>query len=199
MSKGSERQMELVLENKQVIGIFLGIALLCGVFFALGYAVGSSTSAPSEEMTPSEDELTATGEKPSALPSPTYIQRNPAAAPQNPGSDTDLGFYQSVQEAQPQETLPSGESQAAAAAAPPPLPSQPPPPGILVQVSALTRREDAESLVVLLKEKKLPVLVTSGTNDTLFHVVVGPYKTDAEAQRVRQILEQEGFRPFIRR
>jgi cell division septation protein DedD len=69
----------------------------------------------------------------------------------------------------------------------------------LVQVSALTRREDAESLVVLLKEKKLPVLVTSGTNDTLFHVVVGPYKTDAEAQRVRQILEQEGFRPFIRR
>jgi len=199
MSKSSERQMELVLENKQVIGIFLGIALLCGVFFALGYAVGSSTAAPSEEMTQPEDESTATGEKPSALPSPTYIQRNTAAASQNPGSDTDLGLDQSVQEGQPQTTLPSGQSQAAAADTPPPLAVQPPPPGILVQVSALTRREDAESLVVLLKEKKLPVLVTSGTNDTLFHIVVGPYKTDAEAQRVRLLLEQEGFRPFIRR
>ena len=199
MSKGSERQMELVLENKQVIGIFLGIALLCGVFFALGYAVGRSTASPAEDLTQPEDEFTATGEKPSALPSPTYIQRNPAAATQNPGSDTDLGFYQSVQEAQPQAMLPSGETQAAAPGTPPPPAVQPPPPGILVQVSALTRREDAESLVVLLKEKKLPVLVTSGDNDTLFHVVVGPYKTDAEAQRVRQLLEQEGFRPFIRR
>ena len=189
--------MELVLESKQVIGIFLGIALLCGVFFALGYAVGSSLSVPSEEVTQTEDDITATGEKPSALPSPTYIQRNPGAASQNPDSDTDLGFYQSVQEGQPQATLPAGESQAAASDSPPP--AQPPPAGILVQVSALTRREDAESLVVLLMEKKLPVLVTSGTNDTLFHVVVGPYKTEAEAQRVRQLLEQEGFRPFIRR
>jgi cell division septation protein DedD len=201
MSQEPERQV--VLENKQVIAIFLGIALLCGIFFALGYAVGSSSSDRSSEMTPAEEEFSATGEKPSALPSPTYIQRNPAASSSTPGSDADLGFYQSVQEAEPGATLPSGEPQAAGAAAaadsPPLTPVQPPPPGILVQVSALTRREDAESLVVLLKEKKLPVLVTSGTNDTLFHVVVGPYETEGEAQRVRQLLEQEGFRPFIRR
>jgi cell division septation protein DedD len=85
------------------------------------------------------------------------------------------------------------------AAAPAPAAVEPPPPGILVQVSALTRREDADSLVALLKEMKLPVLVTSGENDSLFHVVVGPYQNEAEAQKTKQILEQEGFRPFIRR
>ena len=74
-----------------------------------------------------------------------------------------------------------------------------PPPGILVQVSALTRREDAESLVMLLVEKDLPVLVTSGLNDALFHVVVGPYTNEAEAQKAKQLLEQDGFRPFLRR
>jgi hypothetical protein len=29
--------------------------------------------------------------------------------------------------------------------------------------------------------------------------VVGPYATDADAQRAKRVLEQEGFRPFIRR
>jgi hypothetical protein len=30
-------------------------------------------------------------------------------------------------------------------------------------------------------------------------VVIGPYKTEGEAQRVKTLLEQDGFRPFIRR
>jgi hypothetical protein len=43
------------------------------------------------------------------------------------------------------------------------------------------------------------VLVTTGVNDPLFHVVVGPYTSEAEAQRTKALLEQDGFRPFIRR
>ena len=100
----------------------------------------------------------------------------------------------------PPDQLRSLQADAAAAAGAPATPVvAPPPPGILVQVSALTRREDADSLVALLQEKNLPVLVTSGENDALFHVVVGPYKNDSEAQKTKQVLEQDGFRPFIRR
>jgi cell division septation protein DedD len=195
MSKESGRETELVLETKQLLGVLLGIALLCGVFFVLGFLAGDSSGAAPETAPPSEEEITHSGEKPSAMTAPAYIPRNPAAASASSG-ETDLNFYQSVEEKEPEAkldgTVASGEGAPAA------LPIQPPP-GILVQVSALTRREDAESLVGLLQERKLPVLVTSGENDALFHVVVGPYENEQAAERVKELLEREGFRPFVRR
>lgn len=198
MAKTAGRETELVLENRQVLGIFLGIALLCGVFFALGYVVGRNTFSPVTTLAQGEEEITHSGEKPSAMLAPAYIPRNPAASQPSTGAETDLNFYQSVEEKQPEARLLPPESRAAGSAPVSPLAVEPPPAGILVQVSALTRREDAESLLQLLKEKNLPVLVTSGTNDALFHVVVGPYQNEREADRVKRLLEQEGFRPFVR-
>ena len=201
MRKNADRQTELVLENRQVLGLFFAIALLCGIFFALGYVVGRNTATPAATVAEADSGMTQPGEKPSAMPAPAYLPLKPGGALQNPESpapETDLNFYQSVEEKQPQATLTSPGSPSTAPNNPATPAAEPPPSGILVQVSALSRREDAESLVQLLKEKKLPVLVTSGVNDSLFHVVVGPYKTDAEAERVRKLLEQEGFRPFVR-
>jgi cell division septation protein DedD len=202
MSKREEQQTELVLENRQVVVIFLGLALLCGVFFSLGYVVGSNTAAPASTTAQTEEILPQASEKPSALPSPSYMQSNPLAVSQPPDGappDTELNFYNSVQQDQPQGMLPPGDAAAATAQTPAAIAVVPPPPGIVVQVSALTRREDAESLVTLLEEKDLPVLVTTGVNDPLFHVVVGPYTSEAEAQKTKALLEQDGFRPFIRR
>ena len=197
------REREFILENRQVAWVFLGLAMLCGVFFALGYVVGTHTTPP-QDAARTEVQLGASGEKPSALPPPTYIPRNPAAAVADSSSvpvDTDLSFYQSVEEDRPQGALPPAAENAAvsSAAAGGRLDVVPAPPGLLVQISALSKREDAEGLVALLKEKNLPVLVTSGENDALYHVVVGPYATDADAQRAKRVLEQDGFRPFIRR
>ncbi|HVV44209.1 MAG TPA: hypothetical protein VHC72_03365, partial [Bryobacteraceae bacterium] len=39
---GSDR--ELVLGNKQLLAIFFVAALLCGVFFAVGYVVGGNSA-----------------------------------------------------------------------------------------------------------------------------------------------------------
>lgn len=202
MSNRDEQQTELVLENRQIVAIFLGLAFLCGVFFSLGYVVGHNTASPPTALAQTDENLPQASEKPSAMPAPAYIPRNPAASSQPVGGTPDatkLNFYSSVQENQPQGMVPPLGSDAAAAGAPAAFAVVPPPPGILVQVSALTRREDAESLVTLLKERNLPVLVTSGENDALFHVVVGPYTKEAEAQKTKQLLEQDGFRPFLRR
>jgi cell division protein FtsN len=54
-------------------------------------------------------------------------------------------------------------------------------------------------LVQLLKEKNLPVLVTTGTGDSLYHVVIGPYQNEAQAQQVKKSLEEDGFQPIIKR
>ncbi|MBI3934631.1 MAG: SPOR domain-containing protein [Acidobacteria bacterium] len=202
MSKRDQQQTELVLENRQVVAIFLGLALLCGIFFALGYVVGRNTASPPTTLAQTDENVPQASEKPSAMSAPSYIPRNPAAAAQaldETPAATDLNFYSSVQDDQPQGMVPPADSSAPVAEAPVALTVVPPPPGILVQVSALTRREDAASLVALLSERNLPVLVTSGENDALFHVVVGPYKSAAEAQKTKQLLEQDGFRPFIRR
>jgi DedD protein len=205
MTRKGDRQLELVLENRQVLGIFFVIAILFGVFFSLGYVVGKNTASPAQMATvPNLEPLQADG-KPSAMPAPEYLPRSgggnfaSASIPATPGetTDTDLEFYNSVEDSNPQASLerPSSVPDKSAGL----TTVQTPPEGILVQVSALTRQEDAENLVALMKEKGLPVLLTSSASDRLFHVVVGPYESAEEAETVKRILEQDGFRPFLRK
>ena len=203
-SQPKPKQIELVLENKQVMGVFLVMAVMCGIFFALGFVVGRSSGAGAETAAEVAEENLPPGEKPSAMPAPAYIPKSQQAAVGEMGGEqttpeTDLSFYNNVETNAPDGQAESESEQKQAAAAAPATTVGPPPDGILVQVSALTRRNDAENLLNLLKERDLPVLVTTGTNDSLFHVVVGPYKNEKEAEAVKQALEKDGFRPFIRR
>jgi cell division septation protein DedD len=73
---------------------------------------------------------------------------------------------------------------------------------IVVQVSAVGVRQDAETLVNLLKERGYPAfLITpeeAGAGDKLFRVQVGPYRSDPEAIGVRNKLMADGFKPFVR-
>jgi len=109
-------------------------------------------------------------EKPPAPPTPTPAQAAPVAAP-------------------PPAAQPEAAAGGSAASGE----------GILIQVSALTRREDANALMNILKEKKLPVQVMPGTTDTLYHVVVGPFKYIKDAERAKAALEQDGFRPIFKK
>ena len=214
MHKNADRPGDLILENRHLLVIFFGIVALSGVFFAFGYIVGRNTLSPSAATALAESGSPEGAAKPSPMPPALYYQRpTPPAVPpaEEPGSSQpELQFDQSLSERTPETKLESPESTGAAAASSPAQPNPPseparpsavgsPPPGILVQVSALTRQQDAETLVQLLKEKKLPVLVTTAPNDTLFHVVVGPYPSDSEAQRVKRLLEEDGFQPIIKR
>ncbi len=71
-----------------------------------------------------------------------------------------------------------------------------------VQVAATRTRQDAESMVKLLKARGYAVfLVTpeyAHANDNLFRVQIGPYPTREAAEKIKNKLAQEGFKPFIR-
>jgi len=73
---------------------------------------------------------------------------------------------------------------------------------IVVQVSAVGVRQDAETLVNLLKSRGYPAFLlapeAAGAGDKLFRVQVGPYRTDPEAVAVRNKLTADGFKPFVR-
>lgn len=209
MAKNSERPGDLVLENRHLLLIFFAFIALSGVFFALGYIVGRNTFSPSAATAHADTADAESSAKPSPMPPAAYYLRatppTTAAADQPPEQaevPPELQFDQTLGEQTPEAKLePAGSEGSAAAqagAANQPIAAVPAPAGILVQVSALTRQEDADTLVRLLKEKKLPVMVTAGTSDALFHVVIGPYQSDAEAQQVKRLLEEDGFQPIIK-
>jgi cell division protein FtsN len=255
MAKNADGQLELVLENRQLLVTFFVIVALCGVFFSLGYIVGRNTlnSVAKAPLTVSTG--TETPSKPSPMPHAPEAARNTAApaategSSDGQGSQSDLNFYQSVEQKAPDgklvppetaaaqggttggttggagaaarplaeksatQSLPATPPAAQAAPAAPPVAPPPPSPqpaassassaagadAILIQVSALTRREDAMALVNILREKKLPVQVVPGTTDTLYHVVVGPFKYIKDAEQAKAALEKDGFRPIFKK
>ena len=74
--------------------------------------------------------------------------------------------------------------------------------GLTLQVLAMHTKPDAESVVTVLKEKGYAVFLLTPekahTDDGLYRVVVGPFKTRAEADKARDKLKEDGFKPFIR-
>jgi cell division septation protein DedD len=180
MPRGEDGQYELVLENRQVLGIFFLAALLSGVFFALGYIVGKSSSgSPSagQQQSASTAPQGNPGEKASALP--------PAQTP--PAAETAA--------AQPPAEKP-GEPPAAQPAAAPALQ---PEAFITLQVAALSKKEDADAMVALLRSKQFQVSIANPPTDKLHHVQVGPFATMKEADETKKRLEAEGFKPIVKR
>lgn len=213
MPKNSDRPGELVLENRHLLLIFFAIVALSGVFFALGYIVGQNTFSPSASTALAETASAESGAKPSPMPPAAYYLRATpptAPVPEDPALlEPELQFDRTLSGQAPDARLESPESGSISGISPAgpgfeqdpsqPIAAVPVPPGILVQVSALTRQQDAERLVQLLRERNLPVMVTAGATDTLFHVVIGPYQSDADAEQIKRLLEEDGFQPIIKR
>ena len=65
------------------------------------------------------------------------------------------------------------------------------------------RRVPEPRVVRALKAKEYPVFIVqpqfADTRDQLYRVQVGPYSSREEAEVIRKMLAQEGFKPFIRR
>jgi hypothetical protein len=66
----NDSERELVLGNKQLLGIFFVAALLCGVFFAMGYVVGGNSAKSAVAAASGDTAATPVGgqrDEPSAL------------------------------------------------------------------------------------------------------------------------------------
>ncbi len=176
MTRAEDGEYELVLENRHVLGIFFVAALLCGVFFALGYMVGKSTGAAAP---PQQQAVTAPSGEGRQSPMPPPARKAESA----PASE------QPVEIKQP----PAGEQAATAPAANPPAET------ITLQVAALSKKEDADAMAAVLKEKSFPVSISAGAGDRLYHVLVGPYESTKDADAAKMLLEKEGFRAIVKR
>lgn len=194
-------ERELTLSTGMILGIFLGLILLCGLFFGFGYKMGSHKPMPPVQAATSEN---------SPTPAATFESFKPAAgSPAGAGSSsqpsrvasepsTDSADRSSNVDRSPEA---SRENSAAASHNPPPAPAASAPisgGGFNVQVAAVSHQEDAELLVNALRAKGYPVSAHTEPQDKFFHIQVGPYASRKDAEAAKQKLVADGYQPIVK-
>jgi DedD protein len=202
---------EFTLGTGKLLAFFLAVAIMCGIFFSLGYSIGKNSTPLSVQIgEPSGVPLAKStqGTKPAASASApvqsgpmgpaveTAPPSQPAAAPAG-SSDRSSAANPDNNSAAPApisstaksgKTLPAGE-----------LTVNPQSSGFLVQVAAVSKQEDAEALVAALRRKSYPVFMTSIPSDKLFHVQVGPFSELKDAEAMRGKLVGDGYNAILKK
>ncbi len=210
-----------MLESRHLVGLFLGVVLLCGVFFTLGYVMGRQQYGGSVHAA----DATPLRSTPSA--SPSASAKNKEAAPANsgtPGGDQSWDFYgknnaaandhlDSTPSSRGKQPASSSAAKSSAKPAPPvaakALPASAKEPGrfqppalnknsIVLQVAAVKLQRDALEMADAIQQKRFPSFVATSPADNLYHVQIGPYPDMAAAESAKRALEQLGFKPIIK-
>jgi DedD protein len=194
-----------VLESRHLVGLFLGVVLLCGVFFTLGYVMGRNQfggPVHAEEIrtreTPSSTSSAAKSKQSNPAPSSVsgewdfYGKSSPKNPAEIPAVATRNGGTSSTPGA---KTKPVASTTPSARFQPPKLGKS----AIVLQVSALTRQSDALAMADAIQQKGFPSFVVTPTTDNFYRVQVGPYGDEKSADASRRALEQAGFKSIIKR
>jgi len=212
---------EVTLGMGAVLLIVLGLLILCGVCFGLGYAVGhrGGQSAVADEQLPASSQKTAQGNgsqlKPSAIaqtaaPPPAQYDPPPVAAgqPQSAGATmtpnagqpaSNPATQQSATSSQPlvRPAFPPAANAAQTVSASSAQPAAPPAVPLMVQIAAVSHDEDANVLVGALRKHGYEVSARREPADNLIHVRIGPFNDRNEANRWRSKLLNDGYNALI--
>ena len=179
---------EITLGTGKLLGIFFGLVLVCSFFFTMGYIFGRANGSRGKT------------EVVGAAPTGGSPAGKPVAGDKTPA------------QTQPAADQPAPQPQATISSAPPLTsvnnsPSSTPLPEIkasttgtyTVQVAAVSRLEDAQSLVAALQKKQYPVFLANVPSDSLFHVQVGPFNDPKDAETMRSRLAAEGYDAIVKK
>ncbi len=212
----ASQDTEITLGTGKLLGVFFSLVAICAVFFALGYTLGRrSDSSLSGAMTLGSLPASS-GAKPAsagatpAAPMTFYkaVEQQNANPQLTPASavagNTDRA---AAQPSSGQAALSSPDASSVGAQTPGSQAGNPPDPmaaipatGYYVQVAAVTKQEDADSLVDALKKKQYPAFVASNAAiDKLFRVQVGPFGDIKEAEAMRSRLINDGYNPILKK
>ena len=213
---------ERVLESRHLVGLFLGVVLLCGVFFTLGYVMGRTQSgmpmpmhasadsnrliappAGTKAESPDNSEKTASNEWDFYSKGKDHNKLEPASSPSNTNTAPNPP-------ATPGRVTSTHRPADSPAPAPPPVAANAnelhrfqapriPRGSVVVQLAALRKETDALSLADAAQQKHFPSFVVIPTGDHLYHVQVGPYADGPAAEKAKAALVQAGFNPIIKR
>lgn len=218
MAGGGKRGSgDRILESRHLVGLFLGVVLLCGVFFTLGYVVGKTQYGGAVHAAASPQPISPMVRTPTA----TKDNSGSHAGPTPSANEWDFYSKKADNHADSGWNLP-GSSPAAASPAPSPeavdIPKPAPaarvravptagrfqPPNMLrgsivLQIAALSHQGDALAMADMLQQKHFPCFVVAPASDKYYRVQVGPYPNERAAESGRAALEKAGFKAIIKR
>ncbi|HEU5404394.1 MAG TPA: SPOR domain-containing protein [Terriglobales bacterium] len=189
-----QQDTEFTLGAGKLLGLFFLLVILCGVFFALGYTVGRG-SQKTEGSLIGGDKASAATQAPASASNGSVRPLTSEDKPQ-----TDMSFYKAVEQkdadsklekAQPASTDDSKQNAPELQASPGGA--------YVVQVAAVTKKEDAEALQQALIKKQYPVVITPGGSDKLFHVQIGPFAELKDAETMKGRLANDGYNAIVKR
>ncbi len=215
-SRRQEKEVQLELRTPSLL-ILLGVlAVICGLFYALGYTIGRH-SAPqtfSLNSTPPPVHMSQTRRRAQAnggARPPNPAELSAAEQGHTPATLTPTPTPTSISTTTPAPSVPAPQAPAASTTATPanPPPASPAAAGaggqagpsaiFSVQVFAGVIRSDAVSLAAALKARQYPVFVVSPTaGQKLYRVQVGPYTSRQEAEAMRARLLADGYTAVIK-
>jgi cell division septation protein DedD len=208
----AQQDTEITLGTGRMLVIFFTFVLVCAFFFSIGFSLGRRTT-----MAGAGSLLRSRVGAPATIVRPSAAKND---APQPSPQSGDFSFYKAVgeknanaalapQDSKAQPATPTATTTTPTAEAPPKtmadaaadaITAAPASVGYYVQVAAVSRQEDAESLVEALKKKQYPAFTANNpATDKFYHVQVGPYPDlkDAEAMRARLI--SDGYNPIVKK
>ena len=208
---------EISLGTGRLLGLFFGLAVVCAVFFGLGFALGRSNGSSSvvQAAATAAPDTSAAIQPAAAHPAAdtTAGSNSTAGDPTKDSASREMAFLKTTskdapvaapdapQAEAPVVTPPHAEAparQSARRAAHAAKPTAMVQAGFVAQVAAVRRREDAETLVSSLRHKNYPVFIASETPDHLFHVQVGPFGDRKDAQAMKDKLAGDGYNSLVK-
>jgi DedD protein len=226
----SSDDTEITLGTGKLLVLFFGLVGICALFFALGYSLGKKSeptmSAGSAAVAPqtSSSAKASSGPASATAPPMTFyksVEQKDANPQLTPATDaktdtaaasagaapttgtpgqTSPGQSATSQSASAQSSSTQSTSIQASAANPPDPAIAMPTAGYFVQVAAVSKQEDADSLVDALKKKQYPALVGAQVStDKLFRVQVGPFSDIKDAEAMRTRLIADGYSPILKK
>jgi hypothetical protein len=126
----NDGERELVLGNRQLLGIFFVATLLCGVFFAMGYVVGGNSAKSAVAAASGDTAATPAGgqrDEPSATQTASTQQTAPDSGANPMGSDSGSQVPAAEPTVRDNPVAAGAQPPASAAVAPAPMQTAPAP------------------------------------------------------------------------
>ncbi len=212
-------ERELTLSTGAILGIFFGLVLLCGVCFGVGYNMGRKSTPTPLALNDTSSDVPAADVGSTAKPSagspldssgtanqsapvvavvtpaskPAPIVRKPPPPPteaaEAPEPGTPARESERVEEpavvrpVSPSALLPGASTGTGS---------------IMVQVAAVSHKEDADLLVGALRGRGYVVSARPGASDGFIHVQIGPFNDKKAAEAMKQRLLSDGYNAILK-
>lgn len=195
---------EITVSTGKMLMVFFAFVVVCALFFGMGFTLGKNATVSASTT--------------ASVPAASATDKTAADS----ASEPPLTFYKTVEQKDAnakltQPDLPSSESPAPSAQPHPeiarattpapapapstaaPTPTAAAPSGIVVQVAAVTRSEDAAALANALKRKDYGAFVASVPTDKLFRVQIGPFSDLKAAEATKNKLVSDGYNSIVKK